>query len=60
MDLTVSICVRDLRSISDGQPRKEVYPNNGLSTTSATDHNDHDGRSAFLIKVEAGRFRLMK
>lgn len=60
MDLTVSVCVGDLMSISGGQPRKEVYLNNGLPTTSATDHNDYDERSAFLIKVEAGRFRLTK
>lgn len=39
---------------------KEVYLNNGLSTMSATDHNGYDERSAFLIKVEGGRFRLMK
>jgi branched-chain amino acid transport system substrate-binding protein len=39
---------------------KDVYLNNGLSTMSATDHNGYDERSAFLIKVEGGRFRLMK
>ncbi|WGR95641.1 ABC transporter substrate-binding protein [Bradyrhizobium sp. ISRA443] len=39
---------------------KDVYLNNGLSTMSATDHNGYDERSAFLIKVEGGKFRLMK
>lgn len=39
---------------------KDVYLNNGLSTMSPTDHNGYDERSAFLIKVEGGRFRLMK
>ncbi|WGS22098.1 MULTISPECIES: ABC transporter substrate-binding protein [unclassified Bradyrhizobium] len=39
---------------------KDVYLNNGLSTMSATDHNGFDERSAFLIKVEGGKFRLMK
>ncbi|MBR0933172.1 ABC transporter substrate-binding protein [Bradyrhizobium jicamae] len=39
---------------------KDVYLNNGLSTMSATDHNGYDERSAFLIKVEKGKFRLVK
>ena len=39
---------------------KEVYLNNGLSNMSPTDHNGYDERSAFLIKVEGGRFRLVK
>ena len=39
---------------------KEVYLNNGLSTMSPTDHNGYDERSAFLIKVAGGRFRLME
>ncbi|KWV52919.1 branched-chain amino acid ABC transporter substrate-binding protein [Bradyrhizobium macuxiense] len=39
---------------------KDVYLNNGLSTMSATDHNGYDERSAFLIKVEGGKFRLVK
>jgi branched-chain amino acid transport system substrate-binding protein len=39
---------------------KDVYLNNGLSTMSPTDHNGYDERSAFLIKVEGGRFRLLK
>ncbi|MBR0752854.1 ABC transporter substrate-binding protein [Bradyrhizobium jicamae] len=39
---------------------KDVYLNNGLSTMSPTDHNGYDERSAFLIKVEGGRFRLVK
>jgi branched-chain amino acid transport system substrate-binding protein len=39
---------------------KDVYLNNGLSTMSPTDHNGYDQRSAFLIKVEGGRFRLLQ
>jgi len=39
---------------------KDVYLNNGLSTMSATDHNGYDERSAFLIKVDKGKFRLVK
>lgn len=39
---------------------KDVYLNNGLSTMSPTDHNGYDERSAFLIKVEGGKFRLLE
>jgi branched-chain amino acid transport system substrate-binding protein len=39
---------------------KEVYLDNGLSTMSPTDHNGYDERSAFLIKVEGGKFRLLE
>lgn len=39
---------------------KDVYPNNGLPTMSPTDHNGYDERSAFLVKVERGKFRLVK
>ncbi|VIO78556.1 ABC transporter substrate-binding protein [Bradyrhizobium ivorense] len=39
---------------------KDVYLNNGLSTMSPTDHNGYDERSAFLIQVEKGKFRLLK
>lgn len=39
---------------------QNVYLNNGLSNMSKTDHNGYDERSAFLIKVEGGRFRLMR
>jgi branched-chain amino acid transport system substrate-binding protein len=39
---------------------KDVYLNNGVSTMSPTDHNGYDERSAFLIKVEGGKFRLME
>jgi branched-chain amino acid transport system substrate-binding protein len=39
---------------------KDVYLNNGLSTMSPTDHNGYDERSAFLIKVDGGRFRLLE
>ena len=37
-----------------------IYLNNGVSTMSPTDHNGYDERSAFLIKVEGGKFRLVK
>lgn len=39
---------------------KDTYLNNGLSTMSPTDHNGYDRRSAFLIKVDGGRFRLVE
>ena len=39
---------------------KDVYLNNGLSNMSASDHNGYDRRSAFLIKVEGGAYRLHK
>jgi branched-chain amino acid transport system substrate-binding protein len=39
---------------------KGVYLNNGLSTMSPTDHNGYDERSAFIIKVDGGKFRLME
>jgi branched-chain amino acid transport system substrate-binding protein len=39
---------------------KDVYLNNGISTMSATDHNGYDERSAFLIRVDGGRFRLLE
>ncbi len=39
---------------------KEIYLNNGLSNMSPTNHNGYDERSAFLIKVEGGKFRLLK
>jgi branched-chain amino acid transport system substrate-binding protein len=39
---------------------KDVYLNNGLSTMSPTDHNGYDARSAFLIKVDGGKFRLLQ
>ncbi|MET0278794.1 MAG: ABC transporter substrate-binding protein [Pseudorhodoplanes sp.] len=39
---------------------RDVYLNNGLSNMSASDHNGYDERSAFLIKVEDGKFRLAK
>ncbi|WP_454624037.1 ABC transporter substrate-binding protein [Bradyrhizobium cenepequi] len=38
----------------------DVYLNNGLSTMSPTDHNGYDERSAFLIRVEGGKFRLTR
>ncbi len=39
---------------------KDVYLNNGLSNMSPTDHNGYDERSAFLIRVDGGAFRLLK
>ena len=39
---------------------KQIYLNNGLSNMSPTNHNGYDERSAFLIKVEGGKFRLVK
>lgn len=39
---------------------KDVYLNNGLSNMSPTDHNGYDERSAFLIRVDGGRFRLLE
>ncbi|MGO4508154.1 ABC transporter substrate-binding protein [Bradyrhizobium sp. MOS001] len=39
---------------------ENIYLNNGLSNMSKTDHNGYDERSAFLIKVEGGKFRLAK
>jgi branched-chain amino acid transport system substrate-binding protein len=39
---------------------KDVYLNNGLSNMSPSDHNGYDARSAFLIKIEGGKFRLMR
>lgn len=39
---------------------KDVYLNNGLSNITPSDHNGYDERSAFLIKVEGGRFRPAK
>jgi branched-chain amino acid transport system substrate-binding protein len=37
---------------------KDVYLNNGLSSMTPENHNGYDERSAFLIKVEKGKFRL--
>jgi branched-chain amino acid transport system substrate-binding protein len=39
---------------------KDIYLNNGLSNMSPSNHNGYDERSAFLIKVEGGKFRLVK
>ncbi|WP_249157518.1 ABC transporter substrate-binding protein [Bradyrhizobium sp. KB893862 SZCCT0404] len=39
---------------------QNVYLNNGLSNMSKVDHNGYDERSAFLIKVEGGKFRLIQ
>lgn len=39
---------------------KNIHLNNGLSNMTPTDHNGYDERSAFMIKVEGGQFRLMQ
>jgi len=39
---------------------RDVYLNNGLSNMSPTDHNGYDERSAFLIRVDGGKFRLLE
>ena len=39
---------------------KDLYMNNGLVNMSPTDHSGYDERSAFLIKIEGGQFRLVK
>ena len=39
---------------------RDVYLNNGISNITPTDHNGYDERSAILIKVEGGKFRLLK
>ncbi|MEW6644798.1 MAG: ABC transporter substrate-binding protein [Pseudomonadota bacterium] len=48
-------------ALRDGlEQTKDVYLNNGLANMSPTDHNGYDQRSAFIIKVDGGRFRLVK
>lgn len=37
---------------------RDIHLNNGLSNMTPTDHNGYDERSAFMIKVEGGQFRL--
>ena len=39
---------------------RELHLNNGLANMSPTDHNGYDERSAFLITVKDGKFRLVK
>lgn len=39
---------------------KDVYLDNGLSNMSPTNHNGYDQRSAFLIQVRGGAFRLLR
>jgi len=39
---------------------KNAYLNNGIVNMTPADHSGHDERSAFLIKVEDGRFRLVR
>jgi len=38
---------------------KDVYLDNGLSNMSPANHNGYDERSAFLIQVKGGAFRLL-
>lgn len=48
-------------ALRDGiEQTRDVYLNNGLVNMSPTDHNGYDQRSAFIIKVEGGRFRLVR
>jgi len=48
-------------AMRDGlEKTKNVYLNNGLSNMTSNDHNGYDERSAFIIKVEGGKFRLVK
>jgi branched-chain amino acid transport system substrate-binding protein len=48
-------------ALRDGiEATRETYINNGLVNMSPTDHNGYDQRSAFIIKVEDGKFRLVK
>ena len=48
-------------AMRDGlEKTKNVYLNNGLSNMTPNDHNGYDERSAFIIKVEGGKFRLVK
>ena len=37
-----------------------MYLNNGLSNMTPTDHSGYDERSAFLIKIQDGQFRLVQ
>ena len=39
---------------------KDIYLDNGLSNMSPTNHNGYDQRSAFLIQVRGGAFRLLR
>jgi branched-chain amino acid transport system substrate-binding protein len=39
---------------------KDIYLNNGLSNITPTDHSGYDERSAFIIKIDGGAFRLVK
>jgi len=48
-------------ALRDGlEQSKNVYLNNGLANMGSTDHNGYDQRSAFIIKVDGGKFRLVK
>jgi branched-chain amino acid transport system substrate-binding protein len=39
---------------------KDIYLNNGLSNITPADHSGYDERSAFIIKIDGGAFRLAK
>jgi branched-chain amino acid transport system substrate-binding protein len=48
-------------ALRDGiEQTRDVYLDNGLVNMTPTDHNGYDQRSAFIIKVEDGKFRLVK
>jgi len=48
-------------ALRDGiEKSKDVYLNNGLANMSQTDHNGYDQRSAFIIRIQDARFRLVK
>ena len=48
-------------ALRDGiEKTKDVYLDNGLSNMTPDNHNGYDERSAFLIKVQDGAFRLVK
>ncbi|MGY3474944.1 hypothetical protein [Bradyrhizobium ottawaense] len=45
------------RNALDIDPSGKPRSRQRLSTTSPTDHNGYDERSAFLITVDGGKFR---
>ena len=45
---------------SEIEKTKDLALNNGLSNMTPENHNGYDERSAFLIKVEGGAFKLVK
>jgi len=48
-------------ALRDGiEQTRDVHLNNGLANMSPADHNGYDQRSAFIIRIEGARFRLVK